>query len=176
MRDRLHSRRLIVSGGVIAALLAGGAIGFVLTGDAGQSESSGRGQVLTPDAALEEEARKASALAGFEVVAPVLPAGFQHTGTKVDAPENGPVREVSMAFKGPPFPISITQSSVPVRPTNAEALPSPVAGAEFLRATSEFGFTGYSLITKTRSYALLVETKFAMDEAEVARILASMVK
>ena len=92
MRDTLHSRRLLVSGGVIAALLAGGAIGFVLTGDAGQSESSGRGQVLTPAAAIEEEARKASAQAGFEVVAPVLPAGFQHTGTKVDAPENGPVR------------------------------------------------------------------------------------
>lgn len=48
--------------------------------------------MLTPDAALEEEARKASAQAGFEVVAPVLPAGFQHTGTKVAAPENGPVR------------------------------------------------------------------------------------
>lgn len=92
MRDTLHSRRLLVSGGVIAALLAGRDRVRSLTGDAGQSESSGRGQVLTPDAALEEEARKASAQAGFEVVAPVLPAGFQHTGTKVAAPENGPVR------------------------------------------------------------------------------------
>lgn len=78
--------------------------------------------------------------------------------------------------RGRRFPLTITQSSVPLRPTNAEALPSPVAGAEFLRASSEFGFTGYSLITKTRSYELLVEAKFAMDEAEVARTLASMVK
>lgn len=166
-------RALLAALGI--ALVAGGVAALVIQERQEDSKAPDRGQVIEPRGTLDEEARRASALAGFEVKAPVLPAGFQLTGVKVDAPENGPIHEVSMAFKGP-FPISITQSSAPVVATGAETLPSPLAGAELVRARSEFGFTGYTLITKTRSYELLVETKFGMDEGEITRILVSMAK
>ena len=173
VRARLRSRRVMSL--AVAALVAGGVVAFVATGSRGRSEPEDRAQVVVPAGSLAEEARKASALAGFDVVAPVLPVGFELTGMKVDAPEHGPVHEVSMAFKGP-FPISITQSSAPVAVTDAETLVSPVVGATLVRARSDFGFTGYTLTTKTRSYELLVETKFGMDEGEAAKILASMVR
>ena len=120
-----------------------------------------------------EAAKKASELAGFEVL-PVeaLPEGFQVVGFNVipAVAPGGRVRSVQVAIKSSSGGLLITQLSSRSEADGAEPVDSSEPGDYFRRETE--GRVSYFLLTDDRTYTLTAPSTNALSDDQAVAVLS----